>query len=75
MGLETVVVYGVSLDVYYDVSIEKDPYGTGDSPTSYEFDIKSIEAIGDTQDLTDLLHENVIESIHEQLIEAERDNG
>ena len=71
MALESVKVYGIEFDVYYDCNTERDPYGTGDSPTSHDIDIISIEAGADTQDLQDVLANSVIEKIIEQIIEIE----
>ena len=72
--LETVEVFGVKLDVYYNFITEADPLGTGDSPTEHEIDIYSIEDITGTQNLQDLLGESVIEKIIKEisLIEARR---
>lgn len=67
MGLYMLKVYGVELDVYADVEIEKDPKGTGDSPDETHIDIISIESGTDTQDITALLSEDVIEKIGEQI--------
>lgn len=75
MSLQTVEIYGVKLDVYYEIMKERDPYGTGDSPTSYEIDIESIETVGDTQDITNILPESVIELIQQKLVELESENG
>ena len=75
MSLQTVDIYGVSLDVYYEITKERDPYGTGDSPTMYEIIIESIETTSDTQDLTELLTERVIELISKRIIELESENG
>lgn len=69
--LQTIEVLGVEFDVYYECEVEHDPYGTGDSPTSYNIEIISIEAGTDTQDLHDLLSKFVIENITEQLINIE----
>ena len=71
MSLEQVEVLGVLFDVYYNCQIENDPYGTGDSPTSYDITIVSIETAGDTQDLQEVLANYVIEQIIEKLIKVE----
>jgi len=34
---------GVDLLVYYTYHVEHDPYGTGDSPTSYDVSIARVE--------------------------------
>lgn len=73
MGLYTVKVYGIELDVYADVEIEKDPKGTGDSPTETYIDIIAIEPAGLALDITVLLSEDVIEKIGEQIQVEARD--
>jgi hypothetical protein len=72
MGLQTIQVCGVDLDVYYDCTITRDPYGVGDSPTEYEVEIQAIEVTGDTQDIQDILADRFIDYIVDQIIEAER---
>lgn len=72
--LETVQAFGVKFDVYYTYHTEADPLGTGVSPTEHEIDIYSIEDITGTQNLQDLLCEDVIDKIMQEisLIEARR---
>jgi hypothetical protein len=72
MSLQTVTVFGVEFDVYYDLTVVRDAYGTGDSPTDYELEIESIEVVGDVQDLSNVLSDRVIELIEEQIIELEK---
>jgi hypothetical protein len=72
MGLETIQVCGIDLDVYYDCTITRDPYGTGDSPTEYEVDIQAVEIAGDTQDIQDILADRCIEYIIDTIIKIER---
>jgi hypothetical protein len=72
MGLQTIQVCGVDLDVYYDCTITRDPYGTGDSPTEYEVDIQAVEVAGDTQDIQDILADRCIEYIIDTIIQIER---
>ena len=71
MELRTIEVKGVEFDVFYEFSSERDPLGTGDSPTAYHVEIKSIETICDSIDIIDYLAEWVIQSIYEQIIEIE----
>ena len=71
MSLLTVEVLGAKLDVYYDCTAERDPYGTGDSPTAYDIDIVSIESGADTQDIQELLANSVIQIILDEIIEHE----
>jgi hypothetical protein len=73
MPLVTVKVNDIELDVYYDIEKEKDPYGTGDSPTLYAIDIIAIESGASTQDISSLLADSVIEDIENQLIEIENE--
>ena len=73
MAIFTVKVYGIELDVYADVEIEKDPKGTGDSPDETHIDIIAIEPADCAVDITVLLSEDVIEKIGEQ-IQAEARN-
>ena len=72
MGLYTIKIYGVELDVYADVTREKDPLGTGDSPDNVEIDIIAIEPADCAIDITVLLSEDVIEKIGEQIQEEAR---
>jgi hypothetical protein len=71
MELRTIDVKGVEFDVFYEFSSERDPLGTGDSPTAYHVEIKSIELIYEPIDIIDYLAEWVIQSIYEQIIEIE----
>jgi len=73
MGLFTVKVYGIELDVYADVTREKDPLGTGDSPDNVEIDIIAIEPAGCAVDITVLLSDDVAERIGQQIMEESRD--
>jgi hypothetical protein len=72
MELRTIEVNGIEFDVFYEFSSESDPLGTGDSPTAYYLELKSIELTGDTVDLTEVLANGVIESIHNQIYNLER---
>ena len=72
MGLFTVKIYGIELDVYADVEIEKDPKGTGDSPDETHIDIIAIELANEATDITVLLSDDVIEKIGEQVQEDAR---
>jgi len=72
MSVELIEVCGVNLDVYYDYSVEHDPYGTGDSPTAYVIQINSIEVGGDTQNVIDIMPNFVLEKIEQKLIQIEK---
>jgi len=71
MGLTTVTVNDIKLDVYYSYESEKDPYGTGDSPTAHYVEIIAIEPEDSTIDITDLLSDKVIERIEDEIIQEE----
>ena len=72
MSVESLEIYGINLDVYYDYSVERDPYGTGDSPTAYIVEINSIEIGNDTQNVIDIMPNSVLEKIEEKILEIER---
>jgi nitrogen regulatory protein PII-like uncharacterized protein len=69
MGLYTVKVYGIELDVYADVEVERDPLGTGDSPAATYVDIIAIELADSAIDITTLLSDGVLEKIGAQVQE------
>ena len=71
MSVETLEVQNITFHVYYDCEIEKDPCGTGDSPTKYYIEILSIEIGEDTQNVYDILPNVIIEKLTEQLIQIE----
>jgi hypothetical protein len=73
MGLYTVTVYGIELDVYADVEVERDPLGTGDSPKTTYVDITAIELANEPTDITALLSDDVLEKIGEQILEEAQD--
>ena len=69
MNFDTIKVCGIDLDVYFDIEITTDAYGTGDSPTLTEVDIKSIELAGDTTNLTALLSDHYLDYIESQIVQ------
>lgn len=71
MGLMTTTINNIKLDVYYSYESEKDPYGTGDSPTAHYVEIIAIEATDSTTDITDILSDAVIEQIEQEIIQEE----
>lgn len=71
MGLTTVTVNDIKLDVYYSYESERDPYGTGDSPTAHYVEIIAIEVDDSTTDITDLLSDRAIEFIEQEIIKEE----
>ena len=62
-------ISGVELTAFYTIEIETDPYGTGDSPTSYDVDILHIEARDSTINLMSILSYDVIEEIENEIIQ------
>ena len=69
--LETFEVFGIELDVFYECDIEVDPYGTGDSPTTYSVTIHSVELTDSTQDIEELLSKRVMDALEDMIIEHE----
>lgn len=65
-------INGVSLTVFYTCIQERDPFGTGDSPTKYNVDILQVEAADSAINLIDVLQESVLEEIEEKIIEENR---
>ena len=55
----------VEFSVDYEYSIEKDPYGTGDSPTAYVITCCSVSLDG--YDITSFLTDETLEYIDEQV--------
>lgn len=64
-------IKGISLDVYYKCLKTSDPLGTGDSPTSYEVDLISIETLNDTVNMLSIISEDVLIDIEQQIINFE----
>lgn len=73
MALFTVKIFGIELDVYADVTRERDPLGTGDSPDDVQIDINEIELRDAAVDITTLLSDDVIEKIAQQISEDSKD--
>jgi len=57
----------ITIDCLVDTHAEKDPYGTGDSPTSYETDIIRAEFEGAPIALNKFQEEAVIYQVIDQL--------
>ena len=74
MSLTQVTIDDVDFDVYYTVEIEKDPYGTGDSPTSISVDIHEIELAGCAIDITPFISTWVYDSCVDAIIKEESSN-
>lgn len=64
---------GVDLLVYYTYHVEHDPYGTGDSPTSYDVSIARVEVAGSDADIYCILSNEALGDIEERIIEVEQD--
>lgn len=71
MGLTTVTINDIKLDVYYSYESEKDPYGTGDSPTAHYVEIIAVETPDSTVNIMDLMSDHDLNSIEEEIIQEE----
>ena len=71
MGLMTTTIMGIELDVYYGYESERDPYGTGDSPTAHYVEILSVEATDSTVNIQELLSDWMLEQIEQDIIDEE----
>ena len=72
MTLETIKLYGITLDVYFSHTVEKDPYGTGDSPTLHYVELRAVETPTDTVNLIPILCDSVIEKIENEIMDIVR---
>ena len=68
MSVQTVTVHNITFHVYYDIETERDPYGTGDSPTAHYLTINEIEIGDDTQDVYEILPQSIIELIENEIL-------
>jgi len=68
MPLKTIQLYDITLDVYFKHDTEKDPFGTGDSPTLHYIELVAVESPTDTINLIPLLCESVIEKIENEIL-------
>lgn len=71
MELRTIKIRGIELDVFYEFSSERDPLGTGDSPTAHYVEVRSVETNTDVIDIVDLLSADVLDEIEQELIRIE----
>lgn len=71
MAVQTININGIDLDVYYTCEKCRDAYGTGDSPTLYDIDIRSVELTGDTTNIWSILSSSVIEDIENEIFSIE----
>lgn len=60
-------ILGFDIEVEYDYESEKDPYGTGDSPTAHYVDILGIYLDGCKRDVKDLF-EHKLDDIEDLII-------
>ena len=72
MKLATIHLNGITLDAYYEITITKDPFGTGDSPTEYDVNLIEISTPSDAQNLIELFHDYWLEIAQDQIVEIER---
>ena len=68
MSLETVKINDILLDVYFKHETEKDPFGTGDSPTLHYIELVAVESPTDTINLIPLLCDSIIERIEDEIL-------
>lgn len=66
--LDTFEIRSINLDVHYTIDVDTDPYGTGDSPISYDVDIHIIEANDSNLNIKDLVSGDVIDMITDEII-------
>lgn len=71
MELLEIEVYGINFYCYYEVEVQTDPYGTGDSPTHYDITLNEVSIDGSTTDLSEVLHQSVIDKIYDEILEHE----
>jgi len=71
MSVQTITINGIDLDVYYTCEKCRDAYGTGDSPTLYDIDIRSVELTGDTTNIWSILSSSIIEDIENEIFSIE----
>ncbi len=74
MTLRTFTLNDIELDVYFTMTQENDPYGTGDSPTLYDVDIFSIETLDSTTNIQSLLADEVIDQLHDLIMEEAKND-
>jgi hypothetical protein len=64
-NISRINVMGVEFYVTYDVMIEPDPLGTGDSPAAFNVEISEITVENRGGNLLELLSDNVVNEVHE----------
>ena len=69
MELRQIEIYGIRLDVSYEIETIPDIYGTGDSPTEYSIFIEYVEIGQDN--IKELLKESIMDEIESKLIQIE----
>jgi hypothetical protein len=63
-----VTVYGIPFTGTFDAYIENDPFGTGDSPASFDIDILKVEVDDNGWDIQDMLYDSVLEQIENEIM-------
>ena len=71
MELWQLEIYGIRLNVSYEIEKIRDIYGTGDSPTEYSIFIESVEIGQDN--IKELLKESIMDEIESKLIQIEKE--
>lgn len=74
MATTNMTMLGFDIEVEYDYECEKDPYGTGDSPTAHYVDIMGIWLDGCKQDVMELF-EHKLDDIRDIIIAGEAQIG
>lgn len=66
---EQITVDGFTFDVYFNIYKERDPYGTGDSPSQYFIDLHEISLADSNTDIMELLSNSIIDEIETTIID------
>ena len=62
----------VDVECLVDTHAERDPYGTGDSPTMYEINVIKVYKDGDLYETSNQQEEDIIEQVLEELGDGAR---
>jgi len=68
-SISRVRVMGVMMTVTYEVNEVHDPLGTGDSPKEINIDMIEITVGNGADNLVDLLADNVVNEVHEAIMQ------
>lgn len=66
---EQITVDGFTFDVYFNIYKERDPYGTGDSPSQYFIDLHEISLADSNTDIMELLPDSMVDEIENKIID------